>query len=69
VLNDWAPPEQFAVGALILARKSFTPEQAKLWDVLVTDMLRDGTLQKINAQYVSAAQARDLLYTGPRTPD
>lgn len=69
VIHDWAPADQFAVGALILARKTFTPEQARQWDALVSDMLRDGTLQKINTQYLPAAQARDLLYTGPRTPD
>ncbi|QDL55723.1 substrate-binding periplasmic protein [Rhodoferax aquaticus] len=69
VIHDWTPADQFSVGTLILARKTFTPEQAKQWDALVSDMLRDGTLLKINSQYLPTAQARDLLYTGPRTPD
>ena len=69
VTRDWAPKEQFSVGALILARKSFNAEQAKRWDALVVEMQRDGTLQKINRGFLSAAQARDLVYTGPRTPD
>jgi polar amino acid transport system substrate-binding protein len=69
VLRDWAPQDEFAVGSLILARKSFTPEQARNWDALLVRLLKDGTLLKINSEFFPSAQARDMLYTGPRTPD
>jgi polar amino acid transport system substrate-binding protein len=69
VLRDWAPADQFSVGALILSRKAFTPEQARHWDALLTKLLKDGTLLKINRQFLPTSQARELLYTGPRSPD
>ncbi len=66
---DWAPPDQASVGSLVFSRKRFTPEQARHWDALVVSMLRDGTLAKIMRQYMAAAQARELIYTGPRQLD
>jgi ABC-type amino acid transport substrate-binding protein len=69
LVRDWAPPDQFSVGALILSRKSFTPEQARHWDALLAKLLKDGTMLKINRQFLPSAQARDLLYTGARSAD
>lgn len=59
-LYDWAPKDQFSVGAMILSRKSFTPQQARHWDAFVADHLRDGTILKLT---------RDSIYSGPRAPD
>lgn len=69
VLQDWAPKDQYAVGALILARTSFTPAQARRWDALLVALQRDGTLLRINREFLPTAQARELVYTGPRSPD
>jgi polar amino acid transport system substrate-binding protein len=69
LVRDWAPPDQLSVGALILSRKSFTPEQARHWDALLAKLLKDGTMLKINRQFLPSAQARDLLYTGARSAD
>jgi len=69
VLRDWAPKEQYSLGALILSKKSFTQDQARRWDALLVAMQRDGTLLKINREFLPADQARDLVYTGPRSPD
>jgi polar amino acid transport system substrate-binding protein len=68
-LHDWAPKDEFSLGAFILSRKSFTPQQAKRWDALIVELLRDGTLLKHVRAFLPADQARDLLYTGARTPD
>lgn len=68
-LHDWAPADQFSVGALILARASFTAAQAKRWDQLLVDMQSDGTLYKIAREFLPAKQPRDLIYTGPRSPE
>lgn len=67
--HDWAPVDQFSLGALVLERASFSDEQAKRWDKLVVDMQRDGTLLKIAREFLPASQVRDLVYTGPRSLD
>lgn len=69
VLRDWAPNDEMSIGALILSRKSFTPVQANNWDALLVALQRDGTLQRIYRSFLSPSQARDLVYTGPRSPD
>ena len=68
-LHDWAPADQFSIGALILARTSFTAEQAKHWDQVLVNMQNDGTLYKIAREFLPANRARELLYSGPRSPD
>lgn len=67
--RDWAPKDEISIGALILSRKSFTPEQARKWDALVVKLQGDGSLLKIYKNFLSDSQARDLVYTGPRSPD
>jgi polar amino acid transport system substrate-binding protein len=66
--RDWAPKEDISIGALILSRKSFTSEQARKWDALIVKLQKDGTLLKIFETFMSRSQARDLVYTGPRSP-
>ena len=69
VIRDWAPNDENSIGALILSRKSFTPEQARKWDALLVALQKDGTLLKIYRGFLSPPQARDLVYVGPRSPD
>ena len=69
VFRDWAPKDEFLVGNLILSRKSFTPQQAARWDGLVSQLLRDGAFQSILQAFMSANQARGVVYHGPRTLD
>jgi len=69
VQRDWAPQDQFSVGAMMLARKSFTKEQAQQWDQLLASALRDGSFQKIARSFLSPDAAKALAYTGPRSPD
>jgi hypothetical protein len=64
-----APQDQFSVGAMLLARKSFTDAQALQWDKLVVEIDSDSTLQKIARKFMKAADAKALRYSGPRTPD
>lgn len=66
---DWLPAEQESVGALMLARKHFSPAQAKAWDALVAHMLKDGSLLRIYEAFLTPRQARDGLYRGPRPTD
>jgi polar amino acid transport system substrate-binding protein len=69
VQRDWAPQDQSSVGAMILARKSFTDDQARHWDQLVANLLRDGSFQKIARSFLPPEAAKALTYTGPRSPD
>ena len=57
------------MGAMLLARKSFTDAQALQWDKLVVEIDSDSTLQKIASKFMKAADAKALRYAGPRTPD
>lgn len=68
-LYDWAPKDEFSLGAMILSRKSFTPLQAARWDALVANLLRDGTVLKLAREFLPQEQAREMVYSGPRTPD
>ena len=68
-INDWAPADQASIGALILARASFNPRQAKQWDQLLVNIQSDGTLYKIVHEFLPANRARELVYTGPRSPE
>jgi polar amino acid transport system substrate-binding protein len=68
-LYDWAPKDEFSIGAMILSRQSFTPQQAKRWDALMATLLHDGTVLKFAREFLPPEQARDLVYSGPRTPD
>jgi polar amino acid transport system substrate-binding protein len=66
---DWAPKDQFSVGAMILSRKSFTDAQAKQWDKLLSAMQKDGTIAKAMRKFMSPAQAADTMYRGGRPSD
>ena len=69
VFRDWAPKDEMSIGALILSRKSFRPDQARRWDALIVKLEKDGTLMKIYRNFLPASQAKDLVYAGPRSPD
>lgn len=66
---DWLPKDQESVGALILARKSFRPEQARAWEHLLNKLLRDGTVGKIYGSFLPPDMAREAVYRGARPPD
>ncbi len=68
-LHDWAPADQFSIGALILARASFSAAQAKQWDQMLVDIQNDGTVYRIARDFLPANRARELIYSGPRSPD
>jgi polar amino acid transport system substrate-binding protein len=69
LVQDWAPKDEAVDGALILSRKSFTPEQSRRWDDLLVKLLADGSVDKIYRAFVTDAQARDLKYKGKRSPE
>lgn len=69
VFRDWAPQDEISIGALILSRKTFTPEQARKWDALLVSLQKDGTLLQIYRGFLNPSQARDLVYVGPRSPE
>lgn len=66
---DWVPKDQESIGALILSRKTFAPQQARRWDALLTDLLADGTVARIYSAFLPQPMARDAVYRGPRPPD
>lgn len=64
-LLDWGGDEH-VVGALGLSKARFSPEQAKRWDAVVEQLLREGLMVKAFAKFVSADQAEKLSYKGAR---
>ena len=54
---------------MLLLGETITAAQAKRWDQLLVDMQSDGTLYKIAREFLPAKQPRDLIYTGPRSPE
>ncbi|MDZ7937408.1 MAG: transporter substrate-binding domain-containing protein [Rhodoferax sp.] len=67
VIRDWAPPHEASVGGLMLSRTAFTEAQARRWDKLLETLQKDGSQIKTFLPYMSATEARELVYTGPRT--
>ncbi len=67
-VRNWAPKDQFSVGAFILSKKSFTAEQAQRWDRLIVSLLADGSILKIYREFLPAREAKEMMYTGPRDP-
>lgn len=68
-VQEWVPPEQESVGALLLSRKAFSASQARAWDALLAQMLRDGSVLRIYEAFLTPRQAREGLYRGPRPND
>lgn len=66
VIRDWAPPQETSVGGLMLSRTAFTEAQAKRWDKLLEAVQKDGSQIKTFLPYMTATEARDLVYIGPR---
>jgi len=66
---DWVPKDQESVGALILSRKSFAPQQARHWDAALAGLISDGTMARIYGAFLPPAQAKEALYRGPRPAD
>ena len=60
-IQDWTPGEKGVPHGLILAKSRFNAAQANAWQALVSSMRADGTLKRIYAKYLSAAEANAML--------
>lgn len=58
---DWAPQEAGIEHGLVLAKSSFTEQQAQEWRKLMQDIKQDGTLLRIFSTYLPEAEATALL--------
>lgn len=66
---DWGPKDDAIRVMLVLSRSSFSEQQARRWDQLLATITRDGSMLKILREFMSADEARDMLYSGPRELD
>jgi polar amino acid transport system substrate-binding protein len=66
VIRDWAPTQEASVGGLMLSRTAFTEVQAHRWDTLIETVQKDGSQIRTFLPFMSATEARNLVYTGPR---
>lgn len=66
VIRDWAPQQEASIGGLMLSRTAFTEAQARRWDKLIESVQKDGSQIKAYLPFMSATEAQDLVYTGPR---
>lgn len=57
-IEDWDPGPATPSG-LVIAKRSFTPAQARGWQALVQQLLADGTVQRIVAQRLGDAEAAE----------
>jgi polar amino acid transport system substrate-binding protein len=60
-IQDWAPQQKGVPHGLILAKASFTDQQAQAWQAQISAMAADGTLRKIYHRYLSDAEVNQLL--------
>jgi polar amino acid transport system substrate-binding protein len=60
-IQDWTADEKGVPHGLILAKSRFSADDAKAWQALVATLRADGTLRRIYARYLSAAEASALL--------
>lgn len=61
IIFDWFPDENGILAGLMLSKARFSEPEAAYWRALVQEMHRDGTLERINAKYVSDSEARQIL--------
>lgn len=66
---DWVPKDQEVVGAFILSRKSFLPEQARAWEQVLVKLIKEGAVGKIYGSFLPPDMARDAVYRGERPSD
>lgn len=60
-IQDWAPQQKGVPHGLILAKASFTDQQAQAWQAQISAMVADGTLRKIYRRYLPDADVNQLL--------
>ena len=64
-IEDWDPGAPTPSG-LVLAKRGFTPEQARAWQALVRQLLDDGTVKRILQRHLGDARlAEAALYRAP----
>ncbi len=64
-IEDWDPGPPTPSG-LVLAKRSFTPEQARAWQALVRQLLADGTIRRIlQRRFGDARLAEAAIYRTP----
>ena len=63
---DWDPGPPTPSG-LVIAKKSFTDEQAKGWQALIEQMIQDGTLRKILIKHMGKDMGIKAEYGAPRS--
>lgn len=64
-IEDWDPAAATPSG-LVLAKRSFTPEQARAWQALVRQLLEDGTVKRILQRHLGdASLAEAAIYRAP----
>lgn len=66
-IEDWDPAPATPSG-LVIAKKRFTPAQARAWQTLVQRMLDDGTMLRIVSRHMEPKAAAAALYRAPRAP-
>lgn len=59
---DWDPSSK-GVSGLALSKKTFTAKQAKQWQALMHEMLRDGTILQILTRHLGSDEAKQLMYS------
>ncbi len=58
---DWDPSSK-GVSGLALSKKTFNSKQAKQWQALMREMLKDGSILQILTRHLGAEEAKFLVY-------
>ncbi|MEO5332157.1 MAG: transporter substrate-binding domain-containing protein [Magnetococcus sp. YQC-5] len=72
VLQDWFPDAPGFLANLVLAKSRFSETEALRWRVIIREMHRDGTLERIYSRYLSLEEAKRIVdfkdIDGPLNP-
>lgn len=60
-ITDWHPDGERGQAYLALAKKNFSEAQAQRWNLLLQDMIKDGTMLRFFKKYVSKREAEKML--------
>jgi polar amino acid transport system substrate-binding protein len=58
---DWEPGREPNIGQLMLAKHQFSAAESEQWGALIDAMYRDGSMRRILARYLSAAEIEQHL--------
>ncbi len=58
---EWNPEGSFVPAGMAFSKAKFSKEKADVWAKIISDMKKDGTLEKFMSKYISKEETRETL--------